>query len=283
LQVRWGSPCDGERITLAGQQIETRADLISLGRESRQQTIYSKRSPGERLLQATFEAMPWALYSQTIGGLLMRTRITLVAAFATLALGAIAVPAASAATGTNGSANAQNVPPLYKTHAVGVSKNGKKFSGTYGIQRFVVTTVNGKRGVYSLGTLTGTLNGRHVSRNNVMLPAKLTAANTSAKDAKRSTTRATNCPVLHLVLGPINLNLLGLVVTVGGGTIPSGTPATQPITVNIDAQQGGGLLGNLLCGVTNALSGNGVLSQLATQFSALSSILNSIVGLLGGL
>jgi hypothetical protein len=115
-----------------------------------------------------------------------------------------------------------------------------------------------------------------------MMPAKLTAANSSAKDAKRST-RATNCPVLHLVLGPINLNLLGLVVTVGGGTIPSGTPATQPITINIDAQQGGGLLGNLLCGVTNALSGNGVLSQLATQFSALSSVLNSIVGLLGGL
>jgi hypothetical protein len=212
----------------------------------------------------------------------MRTRITLVAAFATLALGAIAIPAASAVTGTNGSANAQSVPPLYKTHAVGVSKNGKKFSGTYGIQRFVVTTVNGKRGVYSLGTLTGTLGGRHVSRNNVMLPAKLTAASTSAKDAKRST-RAANCPVLHLVLGPINLNLLGLVVTVGGGTIPSGTPATQPITVNIDAQQGGGLLGNLLCGVTNALSGNGVLSQLATQLSALSSTLNSIVGLLGGL
>jgi hypothetical protein len=157
----------------------------------------------------------------------MRIRIALVAVFATLALGAIGVPAASAAPGTNGSANVLSVPPLYKTHVVGVTKNGKQFSGTYGIQRFVVATVNGKRGVYSTGTLTGTLNGRHVSRNNVMFPAKLTAANGSAS-AARSSTRATNCPVLHLVLGPVNLNLLGLVVTLGGGTVASGTPPPSP-------------------------------------------------------
>ena len=89
--------------------------------------------------------------------------------------------------------------------------------------------------------------------------------------------------MLHLVLGPVNLNLLGLVVTLGGGTVASGTPATQPITINIDAQQGGGLLGDLLCGVTNALSGNGILSQLSGQLSALSSTLNGIIGLLSGL
>jgi hypothetical protein len=214
----------------------------------------------------------------------MRIRIAFIAVVASLAIGAIAVPAAGAATGTTGASKVTSVAPLYKTHVSGVSKNGKKFSGTYGIQRFVVATVNGKRGVYSVGTLTGTFTGRHISRGNVMLPAKLTAPSTQGASASRSSTRAaTNCPVLHLVLGPINLNLLGLVVTVGGGTIPSGTPATQPITINIDAQQGGGLLGNLLCGVTNALSGSGILSQLSGELSSLSSTLNGLISLLGGL
>ena len=50
------------------------------------------------------------------------------------------------------------------------------------------------------------------------------------------------CPILNLSLGPINLDLLGLNVD------------TSAICLDITAQQGGGLLGDLLCGIANLLS-----------------------------
>lgn len=157
--------------------------------------------------------------------------------------------------------------PLYTMPITGVAKNGKKFTGTYGIYRFA--TKNGK--VWSVGTLKGRLNGRHVTRANVMMPATLTGDSSAAQ-------AAASCPVLHLTLGPIDLNLLGLRVKLGGGAA-----SDQPIVLDITAQQGGGLLGDLLCGITNALNPTGVLGQLATQLQQLTSTLNSILGLLGGL
>lgn len=58
------------------------------------------------------------------------------------------------------------------------------------------------------------------------------------------------CPVLDLALGPINLDLLGLVVE------------TSPICLNITAIPGGGLLGDLLCSVANLLNGGLSLGQI---------------------
>ena len=60
------------------------------------------------------------------------------------------------------------------------------------------------------------------------------------------------CDVLNLVLGPIHLDLLGLVVD------------TNQIEVNITAESGpGNLLGNLLCRVAGLLDGGGNLRNLA--------------------
>lgn len=78
------------------------------------------------------------------------------------------------------------------------------------------------------------------------------------------------CPILDLHLGPIHLNLLGLVVD------------TSPICVSITAHQGGGLLGDLLCGLANALNGgtlqtflNGLLAtDLQTLLDGITSILD---------
>jgi hypothetical protein len=208
-----------------------------------------------------------------------RVRIALVAAIACMAIGGTVVSDAVAAPGTNGSANVTQVPPLYKLHVNGVSKDGKKFRGTYGIQRFVVATVNGKKGVYSLGTLKGMLGGHRVSRNNVMLPARLTGANNKLIGAKTSPRQVTtSCTILHLVLGPINLNLLGLQVTLGGGP-----QANQVIVLDLTAHRGQGLLGDLLCGLDNALGGGTVLSQLSTELQNLAATLDSLVSLLGGL
>jgi hypothetical protein len=196
-----------------------------------------------------------------------RTRIACAALVATFAVAAVGVPAAGAANGTTGPDRTAAATPLYKLPITGVGKNGKKFSGTYGIQRFVVR--GGK--VYSVGTLTGRLKGRRVSRANVMMPATLTGP-TSAKTAQAT------CQVLHLVLGPVNLNLLGLRVTLGGGA-----QANQPIVLDITAVQGGGLLGDLLCGLTNLLNQNGLLTQLNGNLQQLSATLNSLISLLGGL
>jgi hypothetical protein len=65
-----------------------------------------------------------------------------------------------------------------------------------------------------------------------------------------------SCPILSLVLGPLNLNLLGLNITL------------NQVVLNITAIPGAGnLLGNLLCAVANLLNGgnlSGILNQLVT-------------------
>jgi hypothetical protein len=76
------------------------------------------------------------------------------------------------------------------------------------------------------------------------------------------------CQVLKLVLGPLRLNLLGLVVQLYGQT-----PA-DPVTVTIDAVPSEGLLGQLLCGLAggtgvNSLSGlQSLLSNLGLNLSS---------------
>ena len=196
----------------------------------------------------------------------MRVRIALAALAASLVLVAFGAPTASAASTQGASPQATNAGPLYTMPISGVGKNGKKFDGTYGIYKFVVK--NGK--VWSVGTLKGKLKGRHVTRGNVMMPASL-----SDTDPNAQASQAT-CQVLYLVLGPIDLNLLGLRVQLGGGL-----QATQPIALKITAQQGGGLLGDLLCGLTNALSGQ--LGGLSSQLQELAATLNGLISLLGGL
>jgi hypothetical protein len=68
------------------------------------------------------------------------------------------------------------------------------------------------------------------------------------------TVPATN--VLHLSLGPVNLNLLGLMVTLDNC-------ANGPVTVDITAQPGpGNLLGNLISDLAHLLDNNAGLGPL---------------------
>ena len=198
----------------------------------------------------------------------MRLRSLLVAAVGSVALCAVGVPAASAATGTAVTSRTSSVPALYKLPVHGVAENGKKFKGTYRIQRFIVR--HGR--VVSTGTLKGRLNGHRITRHDVRTRARLRGP------AGALTSQATTCQVLHLVLGPIKLNLLGLHVTLGGGL-----QANQPIVLDITAVRGEGLLGDLLCGLTDTLSPPGILGQLRTQLQQLAATLNSLISLLGGL
>src|SRR5919112_1437024 len=76
------------------------------------------------------------------------------------------------------------------------------------------------------------------------------------------------CQILNLVLGPINLNLLGLVVR------------TNQINLRIDAVPGAGnLLGNLLCAITGILNPTGALGQLTGAINQLTAALNAILAL----
>lgn len=67
--------------------------------------------------------------------------------------------------------------------------------------------------------------------------------------ARAAQAQSGSCQVVKLVLGPLNLNLLGLVVDLYGQT------TTSPVVVTINAVPSQGLLGQLLCGLT---SGTGV-------------------------
>jgi len=72
-----------------------------------------------------------------------------------------------------------------------------------------------------------------------------------------------SCTILTLVLGPLDLNLLGLMIHL------------NQVVLNITAVPGAGnLLGNLLCAVANLLNGGGPLTNLLNN---LLSVLNQIL------
>ena len=114
-----------------------------------------------------------------------------------------------------------------------------RFAGTFNIQRFAQ---NGDQ-IVAVGTLTGTLTdslgnvlGSIVRTINLILNSAATQA---------------SCEILHLELGPLDLNLLGLVVHL------------NQVVLDISAQPGpGNLLGNLLCAVANLLNGGGPLQPV---------------------
>jgi len=125
------------------------------------------------------------------------------------------------------------------------------FSGTFTPTAFKVV----KGALEATGRLKGTLTDANgTSIGSVSQKATLPVNTTAAALAPAA------CNVLNLVLGPLNLNLLGLVVTL------------NEVHLNITAVPGS-LLGDLLCDVANLLNGGGSLS-------ALSILLNEILALL---
>jgi hypothetical protein len=115
-------------------------------------------------------------------------------------------------------------------------------------------------------TLTATLSGFQAIGNQLFAKVTVTATNGTQTASQTvllpvASVQGT-CQILHLELGPIDLDLLGLVVHV------------DKIVVDITAQSGpGNLLGNLLCGLANALNGGASASTIA-------NILNQILAVL---
>jgi len=127
--------------------------------------------------------------------------------------------------------------------------------------------------LFADGTLSGqyqsnqgwqTLDATDVTGIPVALP-RSSGHSTSAAKA-RGVQAAATCPILHLTLGPVDLNLLGLTVHL------------NQVVLNIDAQSGpGNLLGNLLCGIAGLLDQGLPLNQLLQQ------IVDLLNGVLAGL
>lgn len=133
--------------------------------------------------------------------------------------------------------------------------NGAAATLTYTIDHFTVD--NGA--LNAVGTLTTTVNGVTSVIAGVVAPVSNNAAAGSNAAAA-----ATSCSILSLTIGPIHLNVLGLVVDV-----------PNPIVVNITAVPGAGnLLGNLLCDVAGLLNGPGGLTP------AVANLLNNLLSLL---
>jgi hypothetical protein len=166
--------------------------------------------------------------------------------------------------------------------------NGPTFSGTLDIERFeavgdqlvAVGQVNGK---YS--------DGKPVNHQAVALPVtsitSSAAGGLGSLSAPQKVVPATYdpahppaiipaqaaCDILTLVLGPLHLDLLGLVVDL------------NQVNLDITAVPGAGnLLGNLLCAVAGLLDGTGgITGPLTTIVGLLNQITNILNGILAGL
>ena len=126
----------------------------------------------------------------------------------------------------------------------GTLANGGAFVGTFTPTNFFVQSGQ----LMVTGTLTGTLTN-----------AAGDVIGTITQTITTVVTASGSCQILDLTLGPLDLNLLGLVVHL------------DTVHLNITAQSGpGNLLGNLLCAVAHLLDGGQGVNGLA-------NLLNQII------
>jgi hypothetical protein len=159
---------------------------------------------------------------------------------------AIVAPAGALAQTRGGQAASPLAIPVTGATAAGAAIPAT-FTGTFQLQRFA--TQDGQ--LVASGLLTGivtTGTGATATTASVVRTITMPAAVTEA-----------TCAILHLDLGPLDLNLLGLQVNL------------SQIVLDITAVSGAGnLLGNLLCAVAGLLDPGG-----------LSNLLNQILAILG--
>jgi hypothetical protein len=124
----------------------------------------------------------------------------------------------------------------------GTVLGGGTFSGVLTVTSFAVQ--NGQ--LVALGTLSGILTTAAGVVTSILTTISMPVS-----------VAATSCEILHLDIGPISLDLLGLQVNL------------SQIVLNITAQPGpGNLLGNLLCAVTGLLDNVTGLAKLLNQILA---------------
>jgi hypothetical protein len=132
----------------------------------------------------------------------------------------------------------------------GEYRNGDpKFAGDMTVRRFVKRNGN----LMAVGRLDGTVFGRNGGERGTVEGKRVTAP---------VRVRQASCDILRLVLGPLDLNLLGLRVQL------------NRVVLNITAEPGpGNLLGNLLCAIAGLLDRGGLLSIIRNLLNAILEVL----------
>ena len=177
---------------------------------------------------------------------MMKTKLVGTATAALLAGAVGMVPMATSASAAPAAPAAAAAQPAATTVPVtGVLPDGSAFTGA--LSNLSTSVVNGV--VQLSGTITGT--GLPAGGTTFTAPIQDLAANGS-------------CSILTLDLGPLHLDLLGLVVDLA------------PVNLDVTAVPGAGnLLGNLLCAVAGLFDGPG------SALSGISALLNRLLGGLG--
>jgi hypothetical protein len=179
-----------------------------------------------------------------------RQRLSMIVVTVLAALGLSFAGAGVASAAPSAQAAAPPVTAL-ATPVTGTTDNGGTFAGTFTPTKFA--TQNGN--VLATGVLTGT------ARDS----SGATVGTVTRTVSMPVTVAAATCQILNLVLGPLHLDLLGLVVDLN-----------QVHLVITAVQAAGNLLGNLLCAITHLLDGT-------PTAGGLTAILNQILALLGQL
>jgi hypothetical protein len=183
-----------------------------------------------------------------------------------LGLASVSIGAASAATPDRTSARSvvgKSDAGKITSTVVGKASDGGKVTGSFTPTRFVQ-----RDGVlWAKGFLEGKIthpDGTKTKFSGIKkMPVK--KINGQSTTAARTASRAAACDILNLVLGPLDLNILGLQVNL------------QRVVLDITAVAGAGqLLGNLLCAVAGLLDG----SPLAGLLGQLTNLLNQILAAL---
>ncbi|HEV2796448.1 MAG TPA: hypothetical protein VGV65_02420 [Nocardioides sp.] len=184
-----------------------------------------------------------------------------------LGLTSVGIGAASAATPDRTSARSvvgKSDAGKITSTVVGKTSDGRKVTGSFTPTRFVE-----RDGVlYAQGFLQGKIKNADGSTTKFSgikkMPVKKINGQ-SVTDA-RTASRAAACDILNLVLGPLDLNILGLQISL------------DRVVLDIVAVAGAGnLLGNLLCAVAGLLDGGplaGLLGQLSTLLNQILAALN---------
>lgn len=172
------------------------------------------------------------------------------------------VSSASAAERSSRSVVGKSDVGKITSKVVGRTSDGDRVTGSF----TPIKTVNRDGALFVKGFLEGRIKdaGPDTRFSGVkLIPVK--KINGKSLTSGRTASRAAACDVLNLVLGPLDLNLLGLEINL------------QRVVLDIVAVPGAGnLLGNLLCAVAGLLDG----SPLAGLLGQLRNLLNQILGLL---
>jgi len=202
-----------------------------------------------------------------LNSLRMRTSALVVVGAMAVASGAVGASAEAVGPDVRAAASIAESPRPVLSSSQGVARS--RVAGTYGRAGAVKGWFKPRKFVNRGGQLkaVGQLHAVLIRKNGsvkgtvdrrIVIPVRtIEGVQPAAREA-----RAASCQILNLVLGPLDLNLLGLEVHL------------NRVVLNIEATPGAGnLLGNLLCAVAGLLDNTGVLPEVRR-------ILNAVLGLL---